>query len=318
MPRDNARRVLELEARAILDLIPRLDESFDRAVEMLHACSGRVVVTGMGKSGLIGTKIAATFSSTGTPSLFLHPAEAVHGDIGMVVPGDVVVAISNSGETAELLALLELMRRIDVGLIALTGVRDSTLSRDAQVSLDVGIEKEATPIGLVPTASTTAALAMGDALAVALMDRRGFNARDYARLHPGGRLGRDVLTVASLMHSEDAVPRAGSDAPMSEVIRTMSDKKLGMCCVVDPEGRLTGVITDGDLRRVLGCGSDLLDMRAQNVMVADPVTINRDELAARALSILEARKITSLIVVDSRRHVDGVLHIHDLWRTQLF
>jgi arabinose-5-phosphate isomerase len=246
MPRDNARRVLELEARAILDLIPRLDEGFDRAVEMLHTCSGRVVVTGMGKSGLIGTKLAATFSSTGTPSLFLHPAEALHGDIGMVVPGDVVVAISNSGETAELLALLELLRRIEVGLIALTGVRDSTLSRHAQVSLDVGIEKEASPIGLVPTASTTAALAMGDALAVALMDRRGFNTRDYARLHPGGRLGRNVLTVASLMHTEDAVPRAGSDAPMSEVIRTMSDKKLGMCCVVEPEGRLAGVITDGD------------------------------------------------------------------------
>ncbi len=318
MPRDNARRVLELEARAILDLIPRLDEGFDRAVEMLHSCSGRVVVTGMGKSGLIGAKIAATFSSTGTPSLFLHPAEAVHGDIGMVVPGDVVVAISNSGETAELLALLELMRRIEISLIALTGVRDSTLSRYAQVSLDVGIEKEATPIGLVPTASTTAALAMGDALAVALMDRRGFNTRDYARLHPGGRLGREVLTVASLMHSEDAVPRAGNDTPMAEVIRTMSGKKLGMCCVVDPEGRLTGVITDGDLRRVLGCGDDLLGRRAQDVMVANPVTINRDELAARALSILEARKITSLIVVDSRRHVDGVLHIHDLWRTQLF
>lgn len=318
MPRDNARRVLELEARAILDLIPRLDEGFDRAVEMLHTCSGRVVVTGMGKSGLIGAKIAATFSSTGTPSLFLHPAEALHGDIGMVVPGDVVVAISNSGETAELLALLELLRRLEVGLIALTGVRDSTLSRYAQASLDVGIEKEASPIGLVPTASTTAALAMGDALAVALMDRRGFNTSDYARLHPGGRLGRNVLTVASLMHTEDAVPRATIDAPLSEVIRTMSDKRLGMCCVLDPEGRLAGIITDGDLRRVLGRGDDLLGMRAQDTMVADPVTINRDELAARALSILEAKKITSLIVVDSRRHIDGVLHIHDLWRTQLF
>lgn len=318
MPRDNARRVLELEARAILDLIPRLDEGFDRAVEMLHTCSGRVVVTGMGKSGLIGTKIAATFSSTGTPSLFLHPAEAVHGDIGMVVPGDVVVAISNSGETAELLALLELLRRLDVGLIALTGVRDSTLSRHAQVSIDVGIEREASPIGLVPTASTTAALAMGDALAVALMERRGFNTRDYARLHPGGRLGRNVLTVASLMHTGDAVPRVGRDAPLPEVIRTMSDRKLGMCCVVDPEGCLAGIITDGDLRRVLGRGDDLLRMRAQEAMVPDPVTISRDELAARALSILEAKKITSLIVVDSRRHLDGVLHIHDLWRTQLF
>ena len=318
MPRDSARRVLELEARAILDLIPRLDEGFDRGVELLFSCSGRVVVTGMGKSGLIGMKIAATFSSTGTPSLFLHPAEAVHGDIGMVVPGDVVVAISNSGETAELLALLELLRRIEVRLIAMTGVRGSTLSRHAQVSLDVGIEKEASPIGLVPTASTTAALAMGDALAVALMDRRGFNTHDYARLHPGGRLGRNVLTVASLMHTAEAVPRAGSDAPMSDVIPTMSDKKLGMCCVVDSKNRLAGIITDGDLRRVLGRGDDLMRMRARDVMAADPVTIRRDELAARALSILETNKITSLIVVDPNRHVDGVLHIHDLWRTQLF
>lgn len=318
MPRDSARRVLELEARAILDLIPRLDEGFDRAVEMLHSCSGRVVVTGMGKSGLIGAKIAATLSSTGTPSLFLHPAEAVHGDIGMVVTGDVVVAISNSGETAELLALLELLRRLDVGLIALTGVRDSTLSRYAQVSLDVGIEKEASPIALVPTASTTAALAMGDALTVALMDRRGFDTNDYARLHPGGRLGRNVLTVASLMHTEDAVPRALPDAPMTEIIRTMNSGRLGMCCVVDPEGRLAGIITDGDLRRVLGRGGNLLGMSARDIMVADPVTIDRHELAARALSILEAKKITSLIVIDSRRHVDGVLHIHDLWRTQLF
>lgn len=318
MPRDHARRVLELEARAILDLIPRLDEGFDRGVEMLHSCSGRVVVTGMGKSGLIGMKIAATFSSTGTPSLFLHPAEAVHGDIGMVVPGDVVVAISNSGETAELLALLELLRRIEVGLIALTGVRDSTLSRYAQVSLDVGIAEEASPIGLVPTASTTAALAMGDALAVALMERRGFNTSDYARLHPGGRLGRNVLTVDSLMHTGDAIPRAGNEAPLSEVIRTMSDKKLGMCCVVGPNDRLAGIITDGDLRRVLGRGDDLMRMRARDVMASGPVTIDREELAARALSILEANKITSLIVVDLNGRVDGVLHIHDLWRTQLF
>jgi arabinose-5-phosphate isomerase len=318
MSRDNARRVLELEARAILDLIPRLDEGFDRAVEMLHGCSGRVVVTGMGKSGLIGAKIAATLSSTGTPSLFLHPAEAVHGDIGMVVPGDVVVAISNSGETAELLALLELLRRIDVGLIALTGVRDSTLGRHAQVSLDVGIEKEASSIGLVPTASTTAALAMGDALAVALMDRRGFDIRDYARLHPGGRLGRTVLTVAGLMHSGDAVPRAARDARMPGVIRTMSEGKLGMCCIVDDGDRLAGIITDGDLRRALVRGEDLLRMRAGELMVPDPVTIDRDELAARALSLLEARKITSLVVVDPGRRVEGVLHIHDLWRTQLF
>jgi arabinose-5-phosphate isomerase len=272
----------------------------------------------MGKSGLIGAKIAATLSSTGTPSLFLHPAEAIHGDIGMVVPGDVVLAISNSGETAELLRLLELLRRLEVGLIAMTGTRNSTLGRHAQVSLDVGIEREASPIGLVPTASTTAALAMGDALAMALMDRRGFTQRDYARFHPGGRLASKLLTVADLMHRGEAAPVVETDRPMREVIGVVSDRKLGMTCVIRPDGTLAGVVTDGDLRRVLGRGEDLLAMKAGHVMVADPVTIARDALAATALTLLESRKITSLIVVDGQRRVEGVLHIHDLWRTQLF
>ena len=318
MPRDNARRVLELEARAILDLIPRLDAGFDRAVDILQGCSGRVVVTGMGKSGLIGAKIAASLSSTGTPSLFLHPAEAVHGDIGMVVPGDVVLAISHSGETAELLRLLELLKRLDVALIALTGERDSTLARHAQVSIDVGITAEASPLGLVPSASTTAALAMGDALVMALMDRRGFTSQDYARFHPGGRLGRKVLTVGGLMHKGDAAPIVATGSPMREVIATMSENKLGMTCVVGPDRSLAGIITDGDLRRILARGGDLLAMKAGEAMVGDPLTIRPGELAAKALSVMEARKITSLIVVDEARHVEGVLHIHDLWRTQLF
>jgi len=318
MPRDIARRVLELEARAILDLVPRLDGSFDRAVELLAACQGRVIVTGMGKSGLIGAKIAATFSSTGTPSIFLHPAEAVHGDIGMVVPGDVVLAISSSGETEELVHLLEILKRLDVRLVALTGGRDSTLARHAHAALDVGIEREASPLGLVPTASTTAALAMGDALAMALVERRGFTLEDFARLHPGGRLGRKVLTVGHLMHAGDAAPRVRSGAALSEALRIMSDGRLGMAVVVAESGALEGVITDGDLRRALLRGGDPHRMRVDDAMGRSPVTIGREDLAATALSLMEARKITSLVVLGPDRRVEGVLHLHDLWRTQLF
>jgi len=313
-----ARRVLEVEARAILDLVPRLGEAFDRAVETLFACKGRVVVTGMGKSGLIGGKIAATFSSTGTPSLFLHPAEAVHGDIGMVVPGDVVLALSQSGETEEILRLLELIKRLDVGLIAMTGGPGSTLARHSGIVLDVGIEQEASPLGLVPTASTTAALAMGDALAMALLERRGFTLDDFARNHPGGDIGRKVVTVAHLMHSGENAPLVRVGTPMREAIRSMSDRKLGMACVVRQDGTLAGVITDGDLRRHLGRGEDLLSMTVDAVMSRDPFTIGRQELAVSALNVLEARKITSLVVVDAQNRVEGVLHIHDLWRTQLF
>jgi len=313
-----ARRVLELEARAILDLVPRLGEAFDRAVETLFACKGRVVVTGMGKSGLIGGKIAATFSSTGTPSLFLHPAEAVHGDIGMVVPGDVVLALSQSGETEEILRLLELIKRLDVGLIAMTGGPGSTLARHSGIVLDVGIEQEASPLGLVPTTSTTAALAMGDALAMALLERRGFTLDDFARNHPGGDIGRKVVTVAHLMHSGENAPLVRVGTPMREAIRSMSDRKLGMACVVREDGTLAGVITDGDLRRHLGRGENLLSMTVDAVMSRDPFTIGRQELAVSALNVLEARKITSLVVVDAQDRVEGVLHIHDLWRTQLF
>jgi arabinose-5-phosphate isomerase len=318
MARDIARKVLELEARAILDLVPRLDESFDRAIELLHACRGRIVVTGMGKSGLIGTKIAATLNSTGSPALFLHPAEAVHGDIGVVVTGDVVLAISSSGETEELVRLLELLKRLGVTLVALTGNRESTLARYARIHLDVGIEREASPLGLVPTASTTAALAMGDALAMALVERRGFSLEDFARNHPGGRLGARVLTAGHLMHAGDAAPRVKVGTPLREAIRTMNDGRLGMTCVVEGDGTLAGIITDGDLRRAVGGGVDLQALRVEDLMSRSPVTIPRQELAAKALNLLETRKITSLIVVDEHRRVEGVLHIHDLWRTQLF
>ncbi len=317
-PRDIARQVLDLEARAIRDLVPRLDEGFDRAVDRLHACRGRVVVTGMGKSGLIGVKVASTLNSTGTPSLFLHPAEAVHGDIGVVVAGDVVMAISYSGETEELLRLLELLKRLDVALIALTGNPESTLARHAVVHLDVRIEREASPLELVPTASTAAALAMGDALAMALIARRGFGLEDFARNHPGGRLGRRVLTVGQLMHPADRAPIVRAGAAMREVIRTMSAGRLGMACVVGEDGTLAGIVTDGDLRRAVERGDDVLRKRVEDVMTSSPMTIGARELAARALNLLESRKITSLIVVDSARRVEGVLHLHDLWRTQLF
>jgi len=318
MPREVARQVLELEARAILDLVPRLGEDFDRAVEVLHDCRGRVIVTGMGKSGLIGAKIAATMSSTGTPSLFLHPAEAVHGDIGMVIKGDVVLAISYSGETEELVRLLEILKRIDLTMIAMTGNRESTLARHALVALDVGIEREASPLGLVPTASTTAALAMGDALAMALVERRGFTLNDFARFHPGGRLGRRVLTAGHLMHGDDALPVIRTGATLREAVRVMTDKRLGMTCVARPDGRLAGVLTDGDLRRALARAENPLDRTVDETMTTEPVTIRRGELAASALSLMEARRITAVVVTAADGHIEGVLHIHDLWRTQLF
>jgi len=318
MPREVARQVLELEARAILDLVPRLGEDFDRAVEVLHDCRGRVIVTGMGKSGLIGAKIAATMSSTGTPSLFLHPAEAVHGDIGMVVKGDVVLAISYSGETDELVRLLEILKRIDLTMIAMTGNRTSTLARHALVALDVGIEREASPLGLVPTASTTAALAMGDALAMALVERRGFTLDDFARFHPGGRLGRRVLTAGHLMHGDDALPVVGTGATLREAVRVMTAKRLGMTCVARPDGRLAGVLTDGDLRRALARAENPLDRTVGETMTKEPVTIRRGELAASALNLMEARKITAVVVTAADGQIEGVLHIHDLWRTQLF
>lgn len=318
MAREIARTVLETEARAILDLVPRLGAGFERAVDLLHACRGRVIVTGMGKSGIIAMKIAATLSSTGTPSLFLHPAEALHGDLGMVVPGDVVVAISHSGETDEIVRLVEMLKRLDVTLVALTGVRESPLGRHAVACLDVGIEREASPLGLVPTASTTAALAMGDALAMAVMERRGFTLDDFARNHPGGRLGRRLLTVGHLMHTGDAVPSVASGTRLAEAARTMSDKRLGMTCVVDRDGALVGVVTDGDLRRSLLRSGDPRQARVDDAMTPGPATITRQELAAEALRLMESRRITSLVVVGPERRVEGVLHLHDLWRTQLF
>jgi arabinose-5-phosphate isomerase len=318
MIRQIGRQVLEEEARAIRDLVPRLGPSFDAAVEAMAACTGRIVVSGMGKSGLIGAKIAATLASTGTPSLFLHPAEAIHGDIGMVVGGDLVLGISSSGETEEMVRLLELLKRLGVPLISLTGNLESTLARHSVVALDVGVSREAGPMGLVPTTSTTAALAMGDALAVALLEKKGFTARDFAAYHPGGSLGKEMLLVADLMHSGEAIPIVPAEVSMVEAVREMSAKKLGMTCISGPASTLAGILTDGDLRRLLQKGVDLLSRRAGECMTPEPAIISAREPAAKALQIMEARKITSLVVVDSRRCVEGVIHIHDLWRTQLF
>ena len=312
-----ARKVLQTEAAAILGLVDRLDGGFVRAVELLRDCQGRVIVTGMGKSGIIARKIAATLASTGTPAFFLHPAEAIHGDLGVVQGNDVVVALSHSGETAEILRLLETLRRIGARLIALTGAPASTLGQWADVTLDCHVPEEACPLNLVPTASTTAALAMGDALAMTLLVEKGFRAEDFASLHPGGKLGRRLLRVEQVMHAGERVPIVQLDTPMRDVIYEMSRKGLGMTCVVDGSG-LAGIITDGDLRRRMTGTAAILDLAARDVMTARPVTIARRLLAVDALHVMEQRKITSVIVTSDAGDVEGVVHLHDLWRTELF
>jgi arabinose-5-phosphate isomerase len=312
-----AAKVLETEARAILGLIPQLDGRFEEAVDLLHRCAGRVVATGMGKSGIIARKLAATFSSTGTPAVFLHPAEALHGDLGVVQSDDVVVALSQSGETEELVRLLEAVRRIGARIISLTGRSDSTLAQASNVALSCYVAEEACPMNLAPTASTTAALALADALALALSKRRGFREDQFATLHPGGRLGKRLMRVESLMHAGPAMPSVREDAAMPDVIHEMNHKRLGMTCIVDAEGRLAGILTDGDLRRHMTPGSNLLERRAFEVMTRKPVTVGRDLLAAEALHLMEQRKITSLVVVSPDGFAEGVVHLHDLWRTQM-
>ena len=315
---DVARRVLAVEARGIQEVSDRLDGRFDRAVGVLLACKGRIVLTGMGKSGIIAQKIAATFSSVGMPSHFMHPAEAIHGDLGMIVGGDVVVAVSNSGETAELVRLLEVIRRLGATIVAMSGRADSTLARHADVHLDVGVSAEACGLDLVPTASTTAALAMGDALAVACSEQRGLTPDQFAVYHPGGRLGRKLLQVKTLMHHGDGVPRVTVGATMADAVEVMSAKRLGMTCVVDDAGRLAGVLTDGDLRRRLLRTERPLDGAVDEAMIRSPRTIGPDALASEALRMMEERKITSLPVVDDDGTLRGVIQIHDLWRTELF
>jgi arabinose-5-phosphate isomerase len=317
-PLQVAAEVLETEAAAIRGLLPQLDERFERAVALLRSCSGRVVCTGMGKSGIVMKKVAATLSSTGTPALFLHPAEAVHGDLGMIVAGDVVLAASYSGTTGELLHLVETLKRLGVPLVAMTGNDASPLARHADLHLPVAIDREACPLNLAPTASTTATLALGDALAMALLEARGFTREDFARLHPAGQLGKRLLKVEQLMHQGDAVPRVGTATPMREAIYEMSRKKLGITAVVDGAGRLAGCISDGDLRRALEADEALLRHTAGECMNPRPRTLPGGELAAAALKTMEDHRITSLFVCDPEGRLEGIVHLHDLWRLELF
>jgi arabinose-5-phosphate isomerase len=315
---DTARRVLKIEAQAIQDVFARLDDSFEKAVDILFACKGRVVVTGMGKSGLIGRKISATLSSTGTPSFFLHPADALHGDLGMLARGDAILAVSYGGETDEIIQLLEALKRLEAPLVTLTGKTNSTLAKASDVVLDVSVREEACSLNLAPTASTTVAMAVGDALAVSLLERRGFQPQDFADLHPAGRLGTKLLRVEHTMHTGDALPRVSLNTPMVDVIHEMSSKGLGMTTVVDADGRLAGIVTDGDLRRLMEKHRGAtLEMSAGAAMTGNPQTIGPHVLASEALNQMEKRKITSVVVVDDSKKVVGVVHLHDLWTLEL-
>jgi arabinose-5-phosphate isomerase len=313
-----AERVLRLEAAGILGLVAKLDSAFDRAVELLHGCPGRVIVTGMGKSGIIARKIAATLASTGTPAHFLHPAEGVHGDLGMVARGDAVVALSNSGETEEMLAIVPPLKRLGVPIALLTGKPLSPLARQSEVVLDISVAEEACPMNLAPTTSTTAALAMGDALAMALLERRGLRPEDYAALHPRGDLGwRALFRVGDLMHGGEAVPVVSEGAGLREIVLEMTRRRFGMTTVVDGAGRLLGVITDGDLRRLhLGDG-DVTAATAGQIATRQPKLIGVDELAAKALEVMEAFAITSLVIVDGEGRPRGIIHMHDILRAKI-
>jgi arabinose-5-phosphate isomerase len=318
MSLDTARRVLKIEAQAIQDVLARLDARFEKAVDVLFDCKGRVVVTGMGKSGLIGRKISATFSSTGTPSFSLHPGDALHGDLGMLARGDAMLAVTYGGETEEIIQLLEALKRLEVPLVTLTGNIHSTLAEASDVALDVSVREEACSLNLAPTASTTVAMAVGDALAISLLERRGFRPDDFAALHPAGRLGRKLLRVEHKMHAGDALPRVYANTPMPDVIHEMSRKGLGMTTVLEPDGRLAGIVTDGDLRRLMEKHRGAtLEMTAGTCMTRNPQTIGPHVLASEALNLMEKRKITSVVVVDEARGVLGVVHLHDLWTLEL-
>lgn len=313
---DIAKKVLKTEAEAVNALVEKLGSDFEKAVEIIYQSKGRVVVTGMGKSGLVGKKIAATLASTGTPAFFLHPAEATHGDLGMVTSDDVIIAISNSGETEEIIELIPFLKRFNVRLISVTGKPESSLSKAADVTLDVSVKEEACPFGIVPTASTTAAMAMGDALAVALLMKRGFKEQDFAFFHPGGKIGKKFfIKVKDIMHTGDEIPRVTIRTPMSKTVIEMSSKRLGHTIVLDDNGRLTGMITDGDLRRgIEKWGGKLFEMTAGEVMTKSPKTVSEEELAAKALSIMESYSITALAVPDKDGRAVGIIHLHDILR----
>lgn len=314
-----ARAVLDIEARAVAKLADQIDAAFGHAATIMLGCKGRIVVLGMGKSGHIGGKIAATLASTGSPAFFVHPGEASHGDMGMITPDDVVVALSNSGETNELVILIPLIRRLGVPLIAMTGNPESSLAKQATVHIDVGVAEEACPLGLAPTSSTTAALAMGDALAIAMLEARGFTEEDFARSHPGGALGRRLLLkIGGLIHTGDEMPTVTPSAAISDALVEMSRKGLGMTAVIDDAGRVKGIFTDGDLRRVIDQRVDINTTPIENVMTRDCTTADADILAADALRIMQERKINALLVVDHEQRLSGVLNMHDLLRSGAF
>ena len=314
---NQAKRVLKIEEEAIQTLREKIDDSFVRALDLLHQCRGKVIVIGIGKSGSVSQKIASTFACTGTPAFFLHPAEGIHGDIGMISRGDVVLSISNSGESQEIIQLLPLIKRWGIKLIVMTGNLNSVLAKGGDVILDTGVKEEACPLGLVPTASTTATLAMGDALALALLEKRGFKESDFAMLHPGGALGRKLLLrVEDLMHKGDEVPLVQEDTLMKEGLLEMTSKRFGVAGICDKEGRLVGIITDGDLRRALEREDDLLNRRASTIMTKNPRTVAKDDLAAKALHWMEEFSITSLFILaeDNSGSPVGIIHMHDLLR----
>jgi len=311
--------VLDIESRAVGALIPKLGQSFADAVELLFRTKTRIIVTGMGKSGLIGRKIAATLASCGSPAIYIHPAEAGHGDLGMILKDDVIVAVTYSGETREIIDLLDFIKRIGVRLIAITGNPHSRIARFSDLVLDASVEREAESAGIVPTASTAAALALGDALAIALMKKKGFGEKDFALFHPKGHLGKKLLRVEALMHTGDQIPIVKVGETMAAVVDVITQKKLGMTCVVNDDGLLAGVITDGDLRRhIQKYGEGVLRRSAGECMTASPAVISKNELATKALNLLEAKKITSLVVKSEDGRVEGIIHLHDLWRTEMF
>jgi len=311
-----AKKVLKTEAEAISSLVERVGKEFEKAVDMIYNSKGRVVVTGMGKSGIVGKKIAATLASTGTPAFFMHPAEASHGDLGMVTSDDVVIAISNSGETEEILNLIPFLKRFNVNIISITGNNGSTLSKSSDVSIDVSVREEACPIGIVPTASTTAAMAMGDAIAVALIIKRGFKEEDFAFFHPRGSIGKKLfIKVKDLMHIGEELPVVSGETPVSKALIEMSSKRLGHTIVVNEDDLVTGVISDGDIRRGLEkWGGQLFQMKAEEIMTKNPKTISKEELAAKALSVMEKYSITALIIKDLDGRPEGIIHLHDILR----
>ncbi len=313
-----AKKVLKIEADAIMEVRKSLDENFVKAIDLLHNCKGKVVITGLGKSGIICRKIAATMSSTGTPAIFLHPAEAIHGDLGVISEGDVAILVSYSGETEELLNLAEVLKRLGIPFISLTGNPSSTLANLSDIHLNIKISREACPMNLAPTASTTATLALGDALSMALLIRKGFREDDFALRHPGGSLGKKLMKIKDLMHTGEAVPKVYENTNMKDVIYEMSKKGFGITAVVDEEEKLKGVISDGDLRRLLQKDDNLLHKNACECMKIKPITISEDSLASEALKIFEEKKITSLFIVEKDEKLKGIIHLHDLWRVKLF